>query len=355
MKHNKKVISIILSIILIISMTTTILIATANAKKVSIAITTDKAEFACGESATVSVRVTADCTLATMSIPVFYDKTLVDVSEATATLDNYAVKNAITDNESAEPSKIYNNTGINSDKFGFVLVNYIGSAGSELTESTDSVVLTFKITAKADVSGNVVVKCIKESAKTESNIAGMLYFGSMPEGTTIDEIPENLENIDLTKAEANVAISTGSATLIANNELTGFIDAENNYIYGIPAGTSVEDLAEYFTVSNGVFEMVANEGGYTNGTGATLVVKDTAGNEVTTYTLIVFGDVNGDGSITMADYGIVSMASLGGTIDGEANNYAADVNGDASITMADYGMVSMASLGGEITVNPYEE
>ena len=133
---------------------------------------------------------------------------------------------------------------------------------------------------------------------------------------------------------------------------TGVVDTENGYVYGVVAGES--DLTLFFTVENGTFEMVANEAGYTNGTGATLVVKNTKGEVAAEYTLVVFGDVNGDGAITMADYGMVSMASLGGTIDGEANNYAADVNGDASITMADYGIVNMASLGGAITVNPYE-
>jgi hypothetical protein len=47
------------------------------------------------------------------------------------------------------------------------------------------------------------------------------------------------------------------------------------------------------------------------------------------------------------------MASLGGSIDGEANTFAGDVNGDGAVTAADYAIVNMASLGGAITVNPY--
>ena len=99
--------------------------------------------------------------------------------------------------------------------------------------------------------------------------------------------------------------------------------------------------------------MVANDQGVTNGTGATLVVKDTKGNEVAYFTLVVFGDVNGDGAVTAADSDTVGIAALGGTIEGDAYNFAADVNADATTTAADSDIISIAALGGEITVNPY--
>ena len=353
MKKSKKIFSIVLSLILIISITTTVLIATANTKETAVEITVDKAELSVGQSATVSVKVTANYPIATMSIPVFYDKTLVDVSDATATLTDYSVKNAITESESADTSKVYANTGVNSEKFGFVIVNYIGGAGKDVPETMDSVVLTFKITAKAGASGTEVIKCVSKSAKTDENIAGMLYFGSPVSGRNIDSIPENVKNIDLTKAQASVVISTAGATLVANSDTSAVVNYENNYIYGVEAGVSAEELAEYFSVANGTFDMVANDGGYTNGTGATLVVKDNKGNEVDAYTLIIFGDVNGDGVVTATDANIVQNITLGGIVTGEVYNYASNVNGDDDITATDANIIRNASLGGEITVNPY--
>ena len=159
----------------------------------------------------------------------------------------------------------------------------------------------------------------------------------------------NAANAALEAAIANFE-SAVSEPVLGGIE-TGVVDTENGYVYGVVAGET--DLTLFFTVENGTFEMKANEGGYTNGTGATLVVKDTKGNEVAQYTLVVFGDVNGDGTVTGADYGVVMNASLGGEIEGEPNTFAADVNGDGSVTGADYGVVMNASLGGEITVNPY--
>ncbi len=132
---------------------------------------------------------------------------------------------------------------------------------------------------------------------------------------------------------------------------TGVVDTENGYVYGVTAGET--DLTLFFTVENGSFEMVANEAGYTNGTGATLVVKDTKGNEVAYYTLVVFGDVNGDGAVTATDTASLKLATLGGTIEGDAYNMAADVNGDGSISATDTATVKLSTLGGDITVNPY--
>ena len=356
MKRSKKLIGIVLSLILAISITATIFIATANTKETDVVITVDKTELSAGESATVSVKVTSNYPIATMSIPVFYDKTLVDVSDVTATLTDYAVKSAIMDTESADTSKVYANTGINSDKFGFVLATYIGGAGKEVPETTDNVILTFKITAKTGVSGTETIKSVSQSAKTDENVAGMLYFGATTNGKVIDSIPENIENIDLTLAQANVTISSGGTVLIANKELTGVIDTDRNYIYGIPAGTTIEDLKEYFTASNGSFDVIANDSGYTNGTGATLVVKDTNGNEVAYYTLVIFGDVNGDGLTDSTDTGLVmssvAMLSELSTI----QSFVGDVNGDGLTDSTDTGLVmSSVAMLSELPVNPYEK
>ena len=207
MRKNKKVIGIVLSLILVISITATFFIATANTKETDVIISVDKTELSSGESATVSVKVTSNYPIATMSIPVFYDKTLVDISDVTATLADYSVKSAITDAQSKDTSKVYENTGLNSDDYGFVLVTYIGGAGQNVPEKMDSVVLTFKITAKSGVSGAETIKCVSQSAKSDENIAGMLYFGATTSGNMINSVPENVENINLENANVNITVT----------------------------------------------------------------------------------------------------------------------------------------------------
>ena len=349
MKKKNKIIAIIVALVLIISIF--VVGTVANTKNTSIAISIDKTELTAGQSATVTVTASADYPVATASIPVFYDKTMVTVSNATATLTGYAVAEVTTDLTAVDSAKIYANTNMNSEKFGFVLVTYIGGANDTVSTIDNKTILTFTITAKSDVSGDALVKCVTESAKTDDNVEGMLYFGATTSGTTITSIPENVENIDVKNASKSATITTGGADLVAIENTTAVVDTEKGYVYGVTAGA--DDLTLFFKVENGTFEMVANEGGYTNGTGATLVVKDTKGETAAEYTLVVFGDVDGDATLTAADANLVKNASLGGAIEGEANNMAADVDGDKALAAADANVVKNASLGGEITVNPY--
>ena len=332
----------------------TVFVVTATAKEASITITSDKAELSAGETATVSVKVTANFSIATMSIPVFYDKELVTVSDATAKLSNYAVSSAITDAQSADSGKIYANTDISADDFGFVLVNYIGEAGKDVPETMDSVVLTFKITAKADVNGNAVFKCVSQSAKTDNNPAGMLYFGSPTSGTAINDIPENVENINLTNASATVKIGGEPATLMVQEDFAYaeyvVIDTNNtnNGEYtGIVYGIDTLDQNDYMeilgtlddalTTSNGDDYLVieANEMGMES-TGATITVVDENGDAIETYVFVYFGDIDGDGMISSNDALIAEWYEIAYEgIESYAAYVAADIDGDGMPTAND--------------------
>ncbi len=343
---NKKIISIVISILLVISLTATVFIATANAKEVSITVTTDKQELKSGETATVSVSVTTNFPVATMSIPVFYDKTLVDVDSSATPLD-YAYATSTTDKTAVDSDKIYANTGIESDDFGFVLATYIAGVGDTVDEMlTDTIVLTFTITAKADVNGSAVFKVIEESAKTEEKIKGMLYFGAQPEGNIIDEIPENVENIDVSSTTVN--ISNGKNTLLVkedfeyadyvvidtnntnNGEYTGIVYGIDLFDQNMYMEAFAGSLADALTTNNGDDYLVieANEMGMES-TGATITVIDENGDALETYVFIYFGDIDGDGMISGNDSYIASEYEI--TYEGInsfAEYVAADLDGD---------------------------
>ncbi len=353
MKNKNKLIAILVAIVLIVSIF--IVGTVANAKNTSVTVSVDKTELSAGESATVTVKVSADYPVATASIPVFYDKTLVDVSNVTATLSGYDVKNVTTDATATDSAKIYANTELDSTKYGFVLATYIGGAGDTVTTLENATVFTFKITAKENVSGNAVVKCANESAKVEENIEGMLYFGTTTSGTTINSIPENVEGVVLTNATANVVIKSADTTVIAKDDKETVIDNENKYIYGITPGDNVED---YIQVNNGSFEVVANASGYKNGTGATVNIKNSSGTVVDTYTIIIFGDFNGDCNINGVDEMTISQYTSGTTsVLLDVALVSADVNGDGATNGVDEMLVSQYTSGttSSISVNPYSK
>lgn len=322
MKNKKsKIIAFVLVFALLI--TTVIVTSVANAKTTDILISADKENLSAGESAIVSVKVTTNYPVATMSIPVFYDKTLVDVSDATTTLTEYSVANTTTESQSVDTAKVYANTDIDSSNFGFVLATYIGGANEEVSETIDEVVLTFKITAKESVSGNAVVKVVEESAKTSENAKGMLYFGAVPKGTTITDVPENVENKELENATANVKIGAEKNTLVFNENapFEAIIDTVNTIggeytgaVYGFDTtGLCDEDwkvdgaIADFLTTAYGddYLEVVVGDAGVET-TGTVINVLDEDGNVVESYMFIFFGDIDMDGLVGESDAAVAA-------------------------------------------------
>ena len=353
MKNKSKIIAIVVAIVLVVS--AFVVGTVANTKNTSVAISIDKTELSAGQSATVTVTASADYPVSTASIPVFYDKTLVTVSNATATLTGYDVANVTTDLTATDSKNIYANTNIDSGKFGFLLVTYIGGANDTVSTLDNKTILTFTITAKADISGEALVKCVTESAKTEENVAGMLYFGTTTSGTTITSIPENVENINITNASQSITITSGGVELVAELGKATVVDKTNKYVYGITPGDNVED---YIKVNNGSFELVANSSGFTNGTGATVNVKNASGTVVDTYTVIIFGDTDGNGTINSTDKVAINQYiadSFNNSLTA-AQAIAADTDGTSVVNSTDKVAINQYiadNISNPMPTNPY--
>ena len=343
---SKKIITVVLVFALIV--TSFIITTVANADETKIEITVDKAELTTGETATVSVKVTTNYPVATMSIPVFYDKTKVDVSGTNAVLSNYSVESVTTDKQSVDSERVFANTGLNENQFGFVLMNYIGEANQQLANSINAVVLTFNVTAKEDVLGDAVIKVVEDSAKTENNIEGLLYFGKS-KSTTLNDVPANVTDIDMEKATATVKISEAQPPTLDKVEEFEYADyvvvdtTNTNYdeltgiIYGIDT-LEQNDMREQLATLGEALKastdddthivITPNEQGYES-TGALIEIVDSNGDVLETYVFIYFGDIDGDAMISANDALIAEWyeTSYEG-IDTYAAYVAADLDGD---------------------------
>ena len=379
---TKKSLALVLIFALIV--TSFIITTVASADETKIEMTINKTEISAGETATVSVKVTTNYPVATMSIPVFYDKTLVEVSGADAALSAYAVENVTTDKQSVDLAKVYVNTGLSESNCGFVLVTYIGEANQQLANSIDTVVLTFNITAKENVSGDAVVKVIEDSAKTEDNIQGMLYFGKS--GTVLDDIPENVENIDVTSATTKVKISEAQPPTLEKVEEFEYADfvvvdtTNTNYdeftgiIYGIDTLDQNEMMEQLATLADALkastgdethIRITPNDQGVES-TGAIIEIVDSDENVLETYVFVYFGDVDGDGMISGSDGFIAEEYEITYEgIESYAAYVAADVDGDGMVSgsdgfaMAEYEITYMGidyqyNLGQNAQYNMYE-
>ena len=182
-------------------------------------------------------------------------------------------------------------------------------------------------------------------------------------GNWVGEIDANLKaamaNFVLESALPELTPVDGSTGAIG--DVTEVDGVTTGYIYGVKAGTSADEYFKLVDESAGTVVWTASTlstAGTVNGTGAVATVKDTNGNTVAVYTLVVFGDVNGDGEIKGADLNDVNLCLLAGTTDAfnEVQVFAADVTGDGEIKAADKNDINLCLTSGSndsITVNPY--
>ncbi len=121
------------------------------------------------------------------------------------------------------------------------------------------------------------------------------------------------------------------------------VDRENEFIYGVRPG--IKNLNDFVSlVSGGSVSYTETKNGF--GTGTKALVKH-ADAQDKTYTVVIFGDVNGDGVYDGQDAFMVQLLSLGIFTKkqvGEASWLAADCNHDGVVNSADAEILSEAGV-----------
>lgn len=205
-----------------------------------------------------------------------------------------------------------------------------GDLGADLTAGGVIAQLTYTLAggASADLA-------IENAPKTATNPGGELIAvrlsdnnlttGKMIYGQTVTSVGET----------RTLGGATAAPELIAKAGTTGYVDAARGYVYGVPAASNP---LNYFEATNGGYiEMSEGTASATNGTGATLTLyKDsTKATVIATYTLVIFGDVNGDGYVLSDDStSVLNHAANAITLTG-APLFAADVSADGYVLSDD--------------------
>lgn len=337
MAKAKKALSLVLAAVMLMGVMSLISFA-ADApagQEATISFSYDKQSYAAGDTVTLTVKLTSNYFVAATAIPVEFDSAAAAYT-GTGGVTGGALFGSIAATEiAAFPSE------------GLLYVALTPRAGQNavVQQCTDVVLFTATFTAITAIGDPAKAFGVLDDQKTMSNLTGKLFVGSYA-------------TADITSTVYATGQTLTYPTLVVGGEPvltgvdTGVVNTENMYVYGVPVGTAAEEIGNYFSVENGTLEISGN------GTGATLTVKNAAGDVFETYTLIIFGDVNGDGTVTVADKTLVSISLLAGNTDNltvTGANFAADVNGDGLVTVADKTAISLTLLGNTtaISVNPY--
>ncbi len=205
-------------------------------------------------------------------------------------------------------------------------VTSIGMAAFQSTQYLTDVILPESLTSIDDYA---FYYCNK--------LTDIYYKGSQAQWTGISIAAHNdpLQRVTVHYSYVHIPIVPANGAVADN---------ENGIIYGLDAG--VDSLNNYIIFEDERLEWSYDEGVYGFGTGTVATLKD-GSKTIAEYTVVIFGDIDGNGWYDANDAFLVRMIA-NGMIDksvlNEAQQKAADCNHDGEINELDFEILNNASL-----------
>ena len=223
--------------------------------------------------------------------------------------------------------------------------------------------------------GYAIIGCGTESGKftvmagtsqsTPLVASCIALYRSVYPNHTVDKVYNSLRNCSTKNVLSNPTVSTSKTYTYKMLDAVEFIDygatkpevefnlnttvtsdAKTGYIYGLDEGFA--DIASYVTVKEGTGTSAFIPTVNGNGTGSKLEIYTITGALYKTYTIIIFGDVNGDCKADGMDAVLIGcMANNMGEYD-DSIKYAADVNFDGSVSDSDSVTVAGYAIGNDV-------
>jgi uncharacterized protein YfbU (UPF0304 family) len=210
-------------------------------------------------------------------------------------------------------------------------------------------------------NSNVIIRVPANSWKYSEYIKGTSDFAALFPDTTRAQFHFDIWNYDYDKYN-------GASTVLYDREL--YIDeisvgdtlslysTNNNYqflnaaktIKNIPANRSFTQFRNELIASIGMISFknangvpVSDEANTKVGTGFAVAVSD--GDNIITYKTVIYGDINGDGLIGIADLSCVKLHLLNSAKLENLNYTAADVTNDEKVSISDLLLIKRHLLG----------
>ncbi len=143
------------------------------------------------------------------------------------------------------------------------------------------------------------------------------------------------------RLQATCVVSVQSLLLRFDEESGYRVDRESGFLYGVPAGTDAEELLSRIR-SDGKPELPSG----VVGTGAVLVLLSEDGEELDRLTVVVQGDLDGDGYVTLLDLQLLEQALSRGTETDALFTASADIDESGSVSDKDANLLERMLLRG---------
>ena len=163
----------------------------------------------------------------------------------------------------------------------------------------------------------------------------------------------DLNRVPFATVNGTLTIVSQTPPIVPQVNSTAVVDDTCDCIYGLKTGVTQQEICDrYLSSDGGTLSFTTTTGSI--GTGTVVEVRSSSDETVVlaSYTIIIFGDNNGDGVVDAIDQVLMKSHMSGGNALDTAtpNGYAVDFNGDGTINSID--MATMKSyIAGSKTIN----
>ena len=266
--------------------------------------------------------------------------------------------------ESYSTFSAYKNIGVIDTAIKFVVPIYSNLPAATTLAITADSNNTLKSLAVSNCSlnpafnsGTVTYQCSVPNSVSSVNVtASAASAQATVSGTGTKTLKEGDNNISVTVTAANgdvktyqVKVTKAAASAANPDDVVSKAGLNNSggYVTGIKYQRSttnfVNDLKATYALASVEYTKNSNNTGDIVSTGDTF--KVTLNGVTKTYTVVIKGDVTGDGQVTSVDYARIKLYFLSKYSLTGAYYKAGDVSGDGQITSIDYARVKLFFLG----------
>lgn len=359
MKITKKILSVILSVFLAVAVFGVCASAEGTAsgnEAMEVTVSTDKETYDPGENVTVTVSLKTNYNMTAFRFPIMFDNEVFELPNliGLTALNSCKTNGNIQANSVIEGSEIMPEE-YDSSSFDCVLVQWTATVASStlgcLNLPDGEACFSFTLKTKTSASGKSGTIFVPEEYEGFYTQA----IKTPTDATSIYYIDAATFSKSFISATAEVVGTV--ADLVPNTayDSKAVIDKTNLIVHGLETGKTLPaDFSKEVIVSgSGSLGVEMAEYGYGTGTKLNVVVDNVT---VKSYSVVIFGDTNGDCIIDANDSLSVSLVCSGiNTITDNLVIKAADLNNDGIVDVNDLSTLSLASNGITVIdqVNPY--
>lgn len=235
------------------------------------------------------------------------------------------------------PDKAYAKPGSSGNNNNFLTA--LSVDGYSLTPSFNSATLDYELVVPSNTNA-VIVKATASDKNAKISGTGTVTLGANTKITiSVTATSGEVRKYTITVAKTAEAVEEP----VINTTYT----VGTSTVSGISPQTSSDALIKGFNITNGSAAVLKNGAAYsgTVGTGMTLIVYKSDKTVYYSKNILIYGDINGDGKVTITDLAKAQKQIL--RLESLTGNYftAADVNKDGKISILDLAKIQNHILG----------